>query len=98
MTTPTGYATSLRPGKAWAMAWVYPNPDQYIVEHVISGTRSETWDKVLAIWYDNHNEDRLIYWNYNEYARKGFTWSRKSAMHRLHRKGIRVVRVQVVAL
>ena len=99
---PTGYATSLQPVERWAMAYVHPNPDQYIVGHIVTSTRSQAWDEALGIWY-NKLESGGEYW-YVPYksrddGRPKRSLSRHSAIRKLREeRGVRVVRVQVVAL
>jgi len=91
--TPTGYATSVDPAELWAMAYVYPNPDQYVVGHVTGSTRSFTWDKVLDIMYlavRYDNGERV-------YSVNNKVYSRHSAIRRLRdERGVRVIRVKVV--
>ena len=102
LTTPTGYATSLQPAERWAMAYVHPNPDQFIVGSGITSTRAEAWDYALGIWFNQIDWDGKTM--YIPFERHGGTpttapLSRHSAIRSLReQRGVRVVRVQVVAL
>ena len=93
MTTPTGYATSLQPAERWAMAYVHPNPDQFIVGHVLSLTRKGVWDQALGFFF--HHADTNVFYS----SKTDRNYSRHSAIRILReQRGVRVVRVRVVAL
>jgi len=102
VTTPTGYATSLQPAECWAMAYVHPNPDQYIVGHIVTSTRAEAWDEALGIWFvrlDVGGKTWYVSYKSRASGKPVHSISRHSAIRKLREeRGVRVVRVQVVAL
>jgi hypothetical protein len=71
----------------WAAMWA---PD-WIVAGSVSRTRSEVWDYMLKAWY---NYDRNANRFYGKAGRKGIT--RDSAIKSLKRRGLKVIKVQVV--
>ena len=102
LTTPTGYATSLQPAERWAMAYVYPNRDQFIVGAVTASTRAEVWDQALGIWFnklESGGENWYVPYQSRTSGGPKRPLSRHSAIRRLRElRGVRAVRVQVVAL
>src|SRR5437762_2625814 len=90
---PSGYATSLQPVEMWAMAYTAPNPDHFIVGHVASSTRKGVWDQALGFFF--HHADTNVFYS----SKTNRNYSRHSAIRILReQRGVRVVRVKVVAL
>ena len=87
-----------KPDERWAMAWTDPNPDHYVVGHMISGTRSGVWDQALLIWFLHVKapDGTDLYYPHKK-QRETKAIDRHDAVKRLRRRGVRVIRVKVVS-
>ena len=88
----------LKPDQGWAPAWDHPNRDHFIIGHSMQRTRSEAWNGMLKLWF-LHVQDSTGADLYYPAASRGptRTITRDVAIHRLKRKGLRVIRVKVVS-
>jgi len=92
-----GQAGWIMPSEQWAMAWVEPNDDHFIVGHMTGSTRSGVWDKILPMWFNLvESGGKQLYFPHADSPARRNMLVRHSAIKALRHKGIRVIRVRVV--